>query len=115
MTDPVPASPPAEYNFAEDLLARHARRASKPAYIDDRAELTYGALNERVRRFAAGLESLGLRREERMLLLAHDTVDWPVAFLGALYAGVVPVAVNTLLTLTITPTCSRTAAHARPS
>ena len=98
MTDPVPASPPAEYNFAEDLLARHARRASKPAYIDDRAELTYGALNERVRRFAAGLESLGLRREERMLLLAHDTMDWPVAFLGALYAGVVPVAVNTLLT-----------------
>ena len=33
-----------------------------------------------------------------MLLLAHDTVDWPVAFLGALYAGIVPVAVNTLLT-----------------
>ena len=33
-----------------------------------------------------------------MLLLVHDTVDWPVAFLGALYAGVVPVAVNTLLT-----------------
>ncbi len=28
----------------------------------------------------------------------HDCNDWPVAFLGALYAGVVPVAVNTLLT-----------------
>ena len=28
----------------------------------------------------------------------HDTIDWPVAFLGCLYAGVVPVAVNTLLT-----------------
>ena len=27
-----------------------------------------------------------------------DSIDWPVAFLGALYAGVVPVAVNTLLT-----------------
>ena len=27
-----------------------------------------------------------------------DSSDWPVAFLGALYAGVVPVAVNTLLT-----------------
>src|SRR6185312_3210677 len=35
---------------------------------------------------------------ERVLLLAHDTCEWPVAFLGALYAGVVPVAVNTLLT-----------------
>src|SRR3546814_3008224 len=28
----------------------------------------------------------------------HDTVDWPVAFLGSLHAGIVPVAVNTLLT-----------------
>ncbi len=33
-----------------------------------------------------------------MLLLMHDSSDWPVAFLGCLYAGVVPVAVNTLLT-----------------
>jgi benzoate-CoA ligase len=28
----------------------------------------------------------------------HDCNDWPVAFLGAMYAGIVPVAVNTLLT-----------------
>jgi benzoate-CoA ligase len=33
-----------------------------------------------------------------VLLLMHDSADWPVAFLGAMYAGVVPVAVNTLLT-----------------
>ena len=51
-----------------------------------------------MRRFAAGLRGLGLRREERVLLLMLDSSDWPVAFLGCLYAGVVPVAVNTLLT-----------------
>jgi benzoate-CoA ligase len=33
-----------------------------------------------------------------VLLLGHDSADWPIAFLGALYAGIVPVAVNTLLT-----------------
>ena len=33
-----------------------------------------------------------------MLLLMQDCNDWPVSFLGALYAGLVPVAVNTLLT-----------------
>ena len=33
-----------------------------------------------------------------MLLLMLDSNDWPVAFLGCLYAGIVPVAVNTLLT-----------------
>jgi benzoate-CoA ligase len=33
-----------------------------------------------------------------VLLLMQDGNDWPVAFLGAMYAGLVPVAVNTLLT-----------------
>jgi benzoate-CoA ligase len=33
-----------------------------------------------------------------VLLLMHDCNDWPVSFLGAIYAGLVPVAVNTLLT-----------------
>lgn len=43
------------------------------------------------------LANAGVRREERVLLLMLDTSDWPVAFLGCLYAGVVPVAVNTPL------------------
>ena len=51
-----------------------------------------------MRRLAAGLRALGLRREERVLLLMQDGNDWPVGFLGAMYAGLVPVAVNTLLT-----------------
>jgi len=42
---------------------------------------------------AAGLRDLGLRREERVLLLMQDSNHWPVAFLGAMYAGLVPVAV----------------------
>ena len=32
-------------------------------------------------------------------MLMHDGNDWPVGFLGAMYAGIVPVAVNTLLTV----------------
>ena len=90
--------PPAQFNFARHVLELNAGRAAKLAYRDDERTLTYGELSERVRRFAAALNALGLRREERVLLLMHDTVDWPVAFLGCLYAGVVPVAVNTLLT-----------------
>jgi benzoate-CoA ligase len=34
-----------------------------------------------------------------VLVLLHDSVHFPIAFLGALYAGVVPVPVNTLLTV----------------
>eukprot|EP01035_Chromulina_nebulosa_P037644 gene37643-50825_t len=46
----------------------------------------------------AALKAAGIRREERVLLLMLDGNDWPVSFLGCLYAGIVPVAVNTLLT-----------------
>jgi benzoate-CoA ligase len=96
-----PADPPvpgAGFNFAAHLIACNAQRASKVAYVDDAGPLRYGELAERVRRLAAGLLAQGVRREERVLLLMQDSHDWPVAFLGALYAGVVPVAVNTLLT-----------------
>ncbi|MCW5666737.1 MAG: benzoate-CoA ligase family protein [Piscinibacter sp.] len=90
--------PPETFNFAAHLLARTAARAAKPAFIDDLGSLSYGALDERVRRLAAGLRGLGIKREERVLLLMQDVNDWPVSFLGAMYAGLVPVAVNTLLT-----------------
>ncbi len=90
--------PPDVFNFAQHLLAANASRPAKAAFIDDLGTLSYGALEDRVRRVAAGLRALGIRREERVLLLMQDTNDWPQAFLGALYAGIVPVAVNTLLT-----------------
>jgi benzoate-CoA ligase len=92
------AAPPEVFNFAQHLLAVNAERAAKAAFIDDAGTLSYGDLAERVKRLAAGLRGLGLKREERVLLLMQDCNDWPVSFLGAMYAGVVPVAVNTLLT-----------------
>ena len=95
---PHPATPPPErFNFAAYLLALNRGRAATTAYIDDNQRLSYGQLDERVRRGAAGLLALGLRPEERVLLVLHDSVDFVVAFLGALYAGLVPVPVNTLL------------------
>lgn len=96
MAHPMP--PPARFNFAQHLIVRNEGRAAKAAYVEDQARLSYGELAGQVRRVAAGLAGLGLRREERVLLLMHDGLHWPAAFLGCLYAGVVPVAVNTLLT-----------------
>ena len=90
--------PSAQLNFAQHLMDANASRTAKLAYRDDGRTLTYGELEDGVRRFAAALSALDIRREERVLLLMHDTIDWPVAFLGCLYAGVIPVALNTLLT-----------------
>src|SRR5438477_4228120 len=91
---------PREYNAAVDLIERNlkAGRADKVAFRDGQASLTYGALAERVDRCANALRQLGLEPEQRVLLILLDTVDFPVAFLGAIKAGVVPVPVNTLLT-----------------
>ncbi|MBV8031381.1 MAG: AMP-binding protein, partial [Betaproteobacteria bacterium] len=90
---------PREYNAAVDLVERNlATRARKLAYIDDAGEYTFAELAERVNRFGSGLGELGLDMEDRVLLAMADGIDWPVAFLGAIRAGIIPIAVNTLLT-----------------
>ena len=88
---------PERFNFARHILTLNQDRKNKLAYRDDLRTLTYGELDERVRRFAAGLLQQGVQPEQRILLVMVDTIDLPVAFLGALFAGVVPVPVNTLL------------------
>ncbi len=95
----IAVEPPTErFNFARQVFEFNASRASKVAYLDDVGEMTYGELEGRARRVASALRASGVRREDRVLLLMQDCNDWPVSFLGALYAGVIPVAINTLLT-----------------
>jgi benzoate-CoA ligase len=91
---------PRAYNAADDLVGGNLRagRGDRIAYVDDAGQCTFGELAERVNRFGNHLLSLGLQMEDRVLLAMHDTIDWPVAFLGAIRAGIVPIAVNTLLT-----------------
>jgi len=86
------------FNFAQHIFTINAGRAEKLAVRCDYGQLTYGALAESARRLAAGLSAAGVRREDRMMVFMQDVCHWPVSFLGAMYGGVVPVAINTLLT-----------------
>ena len=88
------------YNACEDLVDRNvaAGRGDKLAFADPQRSITYGQLATDSRKFANVLNDLGVRREQRVALAMLDTVDWPVAFLGAIRAGIVPVCLNTLLT-----------------
>ena len=88
------------YNAAVDLIGRNlaAGRANKPAFIDITGSWTYGQLDALTNRWANALRTLGIRPEQRLVMVMDDTIDFPVCFLGAIKAGVVPVPVNTRLT-----------------
>src|SRR5436190_2753137 len=88
------------YNAVTWLLDRNVDegRGEKLAFTDTVAELSYGELQRQSRRAANMLRHLGVRREERVAMIMLDTVDFPIVFLGAIRAGIVPVPLNTLLT-----------------
>jgi 4-hydroxybenzoate-CoA ligase len=90
----------ASYNAVTWLLDRNVDegRGKKLVFTDTVSELSYGGLQQQTRRLANLLRRLGVRREERVAMIMLDTVDFPITFLGALRAGVVPVPLNTLLT-----------------
>jgi len=86
-------------NAADFFIDRHLRDGSgdRVAFTDPWRQLTYAGLRDASARFAAGLRAAGIRREQRIVLLMLDTIDFPVAFWGAIRAGVIPVPINTLL------------------
>ena len=88
------------YNLADALLKPNLTpgRAEKTAYIDHRRHCSYAELDAQSNRTANLLLELGLQREDRILVCLHDQIEWPATFLGAVKAGIVPVAVNTMLT-----------------
>src|SRR6202162_5993792 len=97
MTDP-------DGNAGDYFIDPHLREGlgDRLAFADPWRSLTYAELGAASARFAAGLRAAGIERERRIALVMLDTVDFPVAFWGALRAGIVPVPINTLLPADIT-------------
>ena len=91
---------PSHYNAATDMVDRHVAegRGAKAAFIDPTRTITYAELAAESNQAANLMGSLGLRREERVACILLDTCDYPVVFWGAVKAGVVPIALNTMLT-----------------
>jgi 4-hydroxybenzoate-CoA ligase len=89
------------YNAVFDFVDANVARglAQKTAFIDLERSLSYGELQARSVRFANALRGLGVRQGERVALLMHDTVDYPVAFWGAIRRGAIALPLNTFLTV----------------
>ena len=87
--------PPERYNLSQlldDTL--EAGRSDNAAILHGDDAISYDALFGQVCRMGNALAGLGLRREERVLLLVNDTPAFPIAFFGATRIGAVPVPVN---------------------
>ena len=69
-------------------------RGDSAAYVTREESLTYEELCRQVNRMGHLLRDLGVRREQRVLLVLDNTTVFPVAFLGALRIGAVPVPVS---------------------
>ena len=72
-----------------------AGRGPKLAYVTDDASLTYEQLLGCLNNMGHALRELGVCREQRILLALDDSVMFPIAFLGALRIGAIPVPVAT--------------------
>jgi benzoate-CoA ligase family protein len=87
---------PRRYNAASILLDNLRHHAARPALRGPAGTVTYAQLCRDASRATAALQSLGLGRGDRVVLLLDDTPAYPAFFFGAMSAGLVPVLVNTL-------------------
>jgi len=87
------------FNAAHHLVSRHVEegRGERTAVLASHS-LTYAELDARVATVASGLRSLGLHRDDRVMLVMSDEIPMLTGILGAFRAGLVAVPVSTMFT-----------------
>ena len=84
-----------------EIVRRHARyRGRRLAYVIDHGDgrteqVTYSALNEGTNRLAHVLAARGVRRGDRVAILAHNCVEYPWLYFACCKLGAIVVPVNT--------------------
>ena len=90
---------PEAYSSLVELIETGFRLyKDRSAYANMGKELTYGKLDELSRNFASYLQSLGLRKGDRIAIQMPNLLQYPVAMFGALRAGLIVVNTNPLYT-----------------
>ena len=103
ITDPAPIAPcPAPFNLAEYVLEAGAAQPDKIALqivrLTGAERWSYARLTAAVRGIGTGFLHAGLKPGDRVMLRLGNTVDFPLAYLGAIAVGVVPVPTSSQLT-----------------
>ncbi len=81
-------------NIVKALEQTASVYAHKTAYTFSGAPVTYGKLNQDINRFAAGLHSIGLQKNDHIALLLGNGAHFINSFYGALKAGLTVVPIN---------------------
>jgi long-chain acyl-CoA synthetase len=88
-----------EYNSINELFEDSCKKfADRVAFENMGAQLTFKQVDKLSRDFAAYLQSLGLKRGERIAIQMPNLLQFPIAFFGALRAGLIIVNTNPLYT-----------------
>src|SRR5690606_23801044 len=88
-----------EYESLVDLFDASFRKfTSRVAFENMGTTLTYGQLDELSTHFAAYLQGLGLVKGERIAIQMPNLLQFPIAFVGAVKAGLIVVNTNPLYT-----------------
>src|SRR5205809_505345 len=90
---------PRDFNATTWFVDRHVAegRAKRVAIRYDGQDITYGDVLAGANRCGNALRRIGVRMEQRVVLLLPDCPEFVYAFWGALKIGAVPIPTNTLL------------------
>ena len=87
------------FNLAAYVLQHAKARAAHPALqVLGGETLDYATLAARIRGTATGLRDLGLAPGDRLLMRLGNRPDFPITYLAAITAGLVPVPTSAQLT-----------------
>ena len=60
------------------------------------SQISFGELSQKTNQFAELLKSLNLQKQSRVLVRLPNSLNYPIAFLGAMKAGFISVPTSTL-------------------
>jgi long-chain acyl-CoA synthetase len=91
---------PDKYSSLVEMFTKYAGiYADRIAFINMGAELSYRELEQQAKAFAAYLQQeLGLQKGDKFAIMVPNTLQYPIALFGALFAGLTVVNVNPLYT-----------------
>ncbi|KAA6436570.1 AMP-binding protein [Dyadobacter flavalbus] len=95
---PYEINPDAYSSLLEMMEISFKDNAEKPAYTNMGKSLSFGELDKLSKHFAAYLQSIGLRHGDKIAIQMPNLLQYPVAMMGGLRAGLTIVNTNPLYT-----------------